>query len=566
MATNFKLKTVSELQTFLKERGVSHSSLRKVNLEELCEQAETLGLKVDPDYILEDRQEVLNSKLCIDDGYILPNPEMLRGDTSLAKLPPLSIFDIYNFCLKYQDYNHNQFREYQKMEAYTMALDGFVQDVVVCPYQEQRNYCAVKAVVKPRTKAGQSYKLWIIFTNIQGQSSVVSSYCICKGGMDGGCRHVVATLFDIVECLNDFGKDTVTSQPCAWNHRSSRKNISKEVLVSDMDISSTDSAATMQSNPSKHGSISQGNEVPNVHKFLEGLRDIHPEAVVLDTKFKRIKTIRFETPVLDIECPMQRIESFFKYHDLSDHDNCINDCFFELASITGYSANEIDKIEKGTRGQSINENWHKFREGVLTASNFYSICHTMDGFEKALTLLHGSRLREDALPSDIQFGRLYEEKARQLFLSCHRFTHRKCSVQTPGLIFSKEHSFLACSPDGIVSCSTCGKFLIEIKCMSKHRNSHARIAALKCGIIYKDSNDMFVMNKNHRYYYQILGQMAITGVHKCVLVVYTHKGIYTLDLQMDEKWVEIRDQLTTFYRNSFYPILRTNAAVFMKDN
>ena len=92
MATNFNLKTVTELQSFLKERGVTYGGLWKADLKELCEQAEQVGLAVDPDFILEDRVDVLSSKLLVENGYMLQNPEELHGDTSLVHFPPFSIF------------------------------------------------------------------------------------------------------------------------------------------------------------------------------------------------------------------------------------------------------------------------------------------------------------------------------------------------------------------------------------------------------------------------------------------------------------------------------------------
>ncbi len=251
---------------------------------------------------------------------------------------------------------------------------------------------------------------------------------------------------------------------------------------------------------------------------------------------------------------------------MQEYENCSEQCFLELDSILSYTDKEIVQIEFATRGQAANENWHNFKQGCLTASTFHSICNTRDSLEKVVSLLKGSTLNEDLLPADIQFGRLFEEKARKLFMSCHHFTHRNYSVLTPGIIFSKEMPFLACSSDGIVSCDTCGKFLIEIKCMSKHRNSHARLAAEKMKLITKDESGNFSINKSHKYYSQILGQMAITEINKCVLVVYTHNGIYTVEVSQDEEeWNKLKADLVGFFRQSFFLVLRANAQVCFTD-
>ena len=69
-----------------------------------------------------------------------------------------------------------------------------------------------------------------------------------------------------------------------------------------------------------------------------------------------------------------------------------------------------------------------------------------------------------------------------------------------------------------------------------------------------------------KYYSQILGQMVITEINKCVLVVYTHKGIYTVEvLQDEEEWNKLKADLMGFFRQSFFPVLRANAQVCFTD-
>jgi len=50
------------------------------------------------------------------------------------------------------------------------------------------------------------------------------------------------------------------------------------------------------------------------------------------------------------------------------------------------------------------------------------------------------------------------------------------------------------------------------------------------------------------YYYQHQGQMAVTGISKCVLVFYTHKGIHCVDIDVnDDFWKQCRVKLMLFY-------------------
>ena len=69
------------------------------------------------------------------------------------------------------------------------------------------------------------------------------------------------------------------------------------------------------------------------------------------------------------------------------------------------------------------------------------------------------------------------------------------------------------------------------------------------------------MNKKHPYYYQILGQMAITKIHKCTLVLFTHKGIHTTIVNFDkDDWIEMKEILLLFYKEFFFPTLRITAS------
>jgi hypothetical protein len=57
------------------------------------------------------------------------------------------------------------------------------------------------------------------------------------------------------------------------------------------------------------------------------------------------------------------------------------------------------------------------------------------------------------------------------------------------------------------------------------------------------------MIPRHKYFYQIHGQLAVSGLEKCILVAYTQKGIYTVDVTFDKNfWDESERRLSNFYR------------------
>ena len=64
------------------------------------------------------------------------------------------------------------------------------------------------------------YDLWFIFEG-KGASrgNVLKAWCGCKGGRDGGCKHISAAMYSLEYLLNTHSTDSVTSGPCQWVKR-----------------------------------------------------------------------------------------------------------------------------------------------------------------------------------------------------------------------------------------------------------------------------------------------------------------------------------------------------------
>ena len=109
------------------------TNLRKADLIVLCENAREVGCEGDPDGLHENKQMVINNKLVFQNVCLL-NPEQLNGTPDITHLPPLSIFDLYNYLLSFKCYDHDSLREYHKLEGYTMFKDNYVIAVTLCTY------------------------------------------------------------------------------------------------------------------------------------------------------------------------------------------------------------------------------------------------------------------------------------------------------------------------------------------------------------------------------------------------------------------------------------------------
>ena len=67
----------SDLQEYLRKRGVSVGNSRKAELEELYRLSEQVGLEIDPEGYIEDRKDAIESKL-IDGDTVLPNSGLVK--------------------------------------------------------------------------------------------------------------------------------------------------------------------------------------------------------------------------------------------------------------------------------------------------------------------------------------------------------------------------------------------------------------------------------------------------------------------------------------------------------
>ena len=194
---SFKWKSVKEQHKYLRDTGVVTARYLKSGLLELCIAAEQLGIEVDPDGLIEDRHEIVSSKLRVEGGELEISPLLSDYSTNIVILPLLSIFDIYNYLISFTDYTHGTFWDVTKMEASAMAKDGYVRTVMAALYASHDRYYAILSKVKPRTQEKDPiskldhYPVWIIMWDNEDRR-IKSTLCHSKGGYEWYCDGNVA--------------------------------------------------------------------------------------------------------------------------------------------------------------------------------------------------------------------------------------------------------------------------------------------------------------------------------------------------------------------------------------
>ena len=111
------------------------------------------------------------------------------------------------------------------------------------------------------------------------------------------------------------------------------------------------------------------------------------------------------------------------------------------------------------------------------------------------------------------------------------------------------------SPNGFISDphSDC---LLEIKCPYKFRDITPVEAASQKGFFDQLDNGTVVLKRQHDYYFQVQGQMAICQQKWCDFVIYTSVGISVQRISFDQTfWTAMLSTLTELYSTGLVPKL-----------
>ncbi|XP_078619114.1 uncharacterized protein LOC144886368 [Branchiostoma floridae x Branchiostoma japonicum] len=218
----------------------------------------------------------------------------------------------------------------------------------------------------------------------------------------------------------------------------------------------------------------------------------------------------------------------------------------------GVTTQEAVALEGATVQQAECPLWHSERKERITASVFGKIikrkkeCNT-----KFLTSLMGTKAA--AHSASLTYGKVHEVDAKEAYLKCkggHVHLH-DC-----GLVVNPSFSFLGASPDAKVCCE--GQTgILEVKCPYSARNKTVKDASLTLPNFYmKAEGEALALDRTHEYYYQVQGQLLVTGAPFCDFVCHcidTHVERIEPDKQFCE---DMLLTLAKFYKTHAMPFVQ----------
>lgn len=235
----------------------------------------------------------------------------------------------------------------------------------------------------------------------------------------------------------------------------------------------------------------------------------------------------------------------------------------------------LEQVEVLTRGQSTNQAWFDWRKNRITASVAHRIAHSrfVNGRSKAPPLSYlaavtgeGPKVQTRAMSWGIEKEAEVVRRYQKLKTAA---LGRAVSVLDCGLFIDGRRPWLAASPDGIVVDGDTGRRLLclEVKCPYKHRNRSVEDAcrddpAFCLQLLDEDGRrpgepPVYALKTSHCYFTQIQVQLAVTGLDRADLVVYTLRETAVVPVEFDPVlWTETASKLETFYRDAVLPHLR----------
>lgn len=227
------------------------------------------------------------------------------------------------------------------------------------------------------------------------------------------------------------------------------------------------------------------------------------------------------------------------------------------------SLSQAQVLESQTVQQRKSLLWHENRRKRLTASNLGLVILRKSTPSQAFLRNLLSKKKIDQVPA-VSHGIHNENEARKLYVKkMMRVLRHMTEVYHSGLIINPGVPYLGASPDGkVFDKSSEDMFgLIEIKCPYKFRNLNVRDAVLDSAFcleyVDSDSGPMLRLKRNHAYYFQVQGQMALSGLGWCDFVVYTFQSLFVERIMFDSRlWNEVMlPCLHKFYFNHALPYL-----------
>ncbi|WAR25769.1 hypothetical protein MAR_011473, partial [Mya arenaria] len=378
----------------------------------------------------------------------------------------------------FEKYTDETLRSYKALRAYDLWESGHISGYMFNGLDNIDHFCALQCLANPSgDTSGTQYSVTVVLND---NGAPVGAACTCIAGLGEACTHIAGLLFGIEDFVARGHRDLpddegLTEKLCRWTVPKGpkvdpkpikdvvvKKNTGKKINVTDYEpLPPAVRTVDYDSLTLLHHTLSL--QCPNLpwvqavapaitqkYKANDGDRHVIPKGptflpgVVSDDNPVLI-------PTRDISVKTENIPITLKDK-------------LKLAStsdLVTYTTEEKKSIEVITRKQKESAHWLRYRQGIITASNFNRKGESSATDNLVDMLINGSNFKGNKAT---RYGNRQEPHAASLYVDKMTTDHANCSLRTCGLHICKSFEYLGASPDRIFKCACHGKRLVEIKC------------------------------------------------------------------------------------------------------
>lgn len=403
------------------------------------------------------------------------------------------------------------------------------------------------------------------------QPFIRETQCNCKAGF-GQCNHLIGLLYTLAHFAK-MGYTSVppttskTSLPQAWHVPSRALGVSPRT-VSSVSVSKVKPPVTNTPLPKRqrssegvmsnlycpvplplpsnafaeslHQNLSQIESKSQMFKLLEENRK-QPAALV-STDFGDLpkgSVLTYHATQAsrandDLLFPLPSQPCSF-YTVLDDTESC----YYGGLVVTQAVAIQLE-IE--TREQSHSKTWHKVRANRLTSSSFKRICSRVADYNVLAANLKKKIVQTKVMKRGLEM----EPVAAAEYQDLTGYEIFPC-----GFVINHHAPHLGASPDRKVIDPSASPMhgLLEIKCPNKR-------SVRDCKYLHCKADGSLSLKTTHEYYFQVMGQMGITGLKWCDFFVKCSDDHHLERVHFQPKeWENMKCKLDTFFFSYFLPSL-----------
>ena len=380
----------------------------------------------------------------------------------------------------------------------------------------------IKAKCRPTMRKEPAF--YSLFVEVKNGIPTAAN-CKCPAGETQTCVHVAALLIT----LSEVTPNSCTSMRCAWSRPTQG---GKPSFVTDLDFGQS----------SLTGYVEYTGPVLQVEDLLQQLA---MESAGCDVGVQQYFNQEADRGSQSVPPPSNNpvlIDLIDKLRDLAATQDLSVDDLVEALKPT---AEEVELVQSMSVGQRNNPLWLDARQWRVTSSNFGKVCNRSFSQSYPPSLVK-SLLGDYGFPTTaaLQWGCDYETDAIEQYVQFTGATVKEC-----GVFLSEDFPYLATTPDGIIQLENAGKFaVLEVKCPYKHRQNLIEVACEDKAFCLSKSDDQVQLNRQHNYYFQVTGQIALTKAEFCDFVVWTEVDIHIERVLLDAAlWTEMKERLAHFY-------------------